>query len=85
MEDSNKKVIDYIVPIQSEGQVEKYNKMCEDMYGENFTPLKSTEDHFMIVVDRLCEAFDEVSISGGSYLGDGVSIKIELEYEPEDK
>jgi hypothetical protein len=80
-----KKVIEYDIPIQGEEQVEKHNKMCREMFGDQFTPLKSTEAHVDILIDKLYEAIDKVGDAGGWYVGDGIKVKIELEYDPEDK
>jgi hypothetical protein len=81
-----KTVIEYDIPIQGKEQVEKHNKMCLEMFGEDrFTPLKSTEEHVDILFEKLYEAIDKVGDAGGWYVGDGIKVKIELEYDPENK
>ena len=80
-----KTVIEYYIPIQSKETVDKFNKMCEEMSGNDFEPYKSTEEHIDILVDKFLEAISKVGDSGGWYWGDDIKVKIELEYEPENK
>jgi hypothetical protein len=80
-----KTVIEYDLPIQSEEQCEKHNKMCREMFGEQFTPIKPTEEHIEILINQLYKTIEKVGDEGGWYVGDGIRVKIELEYEPEDK
>jgi len=80
-----KVVIEYDIPIQSEEQVEEHNKRCKEMFGSQFTPLKSTEEHIDILFEKFYDAIHKVGDDGGWYVGDGISVKIELEYDPENK
>lgn len=80
-----KTIIEYSIPIQSEEQVEKHNKMREEMFGSEFIPYKTTEEHAEILTGTLLDAIQEVGDEGGWYLGDDIKVKIELEYIPENK
>ena len=79
------KIIEYSIPIQSKEAVDKYNKMCEEMFGDNFSPYLSTEEHIKILENMLLDAIQLVGDEGGWYTGDDINVKIELEYEPENK
>ena len=79
----DKKTIEYSIPIQSKETVD--NKMCEEMFGDNFFPYLSTEEHIEILGNKLIEAIQLVGDDGGWYTGDDINVKIELEYEPENK
>jgi len=81
----DKTVIEYDIPVQDEEQVEDYNKKCEEMFGDQFTPLKSTDEHVGILIEKLVDAIEKVGDEGGWYVGDGIKVKIELEYDPENK
>jgi len=84
MED--KKIINYDIPMQAQEDCDKYNKMLKEMsHDGQFTPIKSTEDHIEIIVTQFIEAIWDVAEAGGAYLGDGVKVKIEIEYDPENK
>lgn len=81
-----KKTLDYNIPMQAQKDCDKYNKMLAEMsHDGHFTPIKSTESHIEILVNKLVEGIWDVAEAGGMYLGDGVKVKIELEYDPEDK
>lgn len=80
-----KKVIVYDIPIQSDEHVEEWNKKCEEVYGDKHIPYKSTDEHTDILIGKLYDAIEKVGEEGGWYVGDGIRVKIELEYEPEDK
>jgi hypothetical protein len=82
----DKEVIEYDIPIQDEEDCQKHNKMCLEMFGEGrFTPVKSTDEHLDILIDKFYKALEKVGNAGGWYTGDGIKVKIEIEYEPEDK
>ena len=80
-----KMVIEYYIPIQSEERVAEANKRYEEAFGSDFVPFKSTEEHVDILLDKFLEAICKVGDAGGWYWGDDIKVKIELEYEPEDK
>lgn len=81
-----KTVIEKFIPIQGEEQCEKHNKMCLEMFGEDrFTPVKSTEEHIEDLILDLYNKISDVGDDGGWYVGDGIKVKIEIAYEPEDK
>jgi len=80
-----KNIIEYDIPVQDEEQVEEHNKMCREMFGEQFTPLKSTEAHMDILFEKLEDAINKVGDEGGWYVGDGIKVKVEIEYDPENK
>jgi hypothetical protein len=86
MIEMEKVVVEYNIPIQGEEDCEKQNKMCAEMFGKDqYTPVQSTEAHIDILFEKLQEAIEKVGDDGGWYLGDGIKVKIELEYDPEDK
>jgi hypothetical protein len=80
-----KTVIEYDIHIQNEEECNNHNKMCKEMFGNNFTPLKPTEAHIDILFEKIYEAIEKVGDEGGWYIGDGIKVKIELEYDPENK
>ena len=74
-----KKVIDYCVPVNPDQEtLDKKNKE----WGTNF---RTTDDHANELLDILWKAIDEVGDAGGWMIGDAINVKIELEYEYEDK
>ncbi|UGO50648.1 hypothetical protein PQE68_gp057 [Bacillus phage vB_BanS_Sophrita] len=81
-----KKNFHYNIPIQGQKQCDKYNKMLAEMsQNGDFTPIKSTETHIQILAEKLAKEIWSVARAGGMYLGDGVKVNIEIEYDPEDK
>lgn len=81
-----KKTLNFNIPMQDQKNCDKYNKMLAEMsHDGQFTPIESTEKHLEDLVVELYNAFWSVAEAGGKYLGDGVKVKIELEYDPEDK
>lgn len=80
-----KKIIEYLIPIQGKKDCEKHNEMCKEMFGESYTPIKPTEDHIEFLIERLYDTINEVGADGGWYVSDGIRVKIEIEYEPENK
>ena len=80
-----KTVIEYYIPIQSKETVDRFNKMYEEMFTNDFEPYKSTEEHIDILIDKFLEAISKVGDTGGWYWGDDIKVRIELEYEPENK
>jgi len=84
MED--KKVIEYNIPIQSQKDCDNYNKMLKEMsHDGHYTPIKSTKAHIEMLTTQFIEGIYDVIEAGGAYLSDGVKVKIEIEYDPEDK
>lgn len=81
----DKTIIEYNIPIQGEEDCKKQNEICKEMFGEYFTPIIPTEEHMDILFEKIQEAIENVGNEGGWYIGDGIKVKIELEYEPEDK
>ena len=79
MKTLDKAIIEYHIPIQSAERVDRFNKMLkEPIY-------KTTEEHIEILIDKLVDAIEKVGDAGGWYTCDSIKVKIELEYEPEDK
>ena len=84
MED--KKVINYNIPIQTQKDCDEYNKMLKELsHDGHFTPIKSTKSHIELLATQFVEGIYAVIEEGGAYLGDGVKVKIEIEYDPENK
>lgn len=83
----NKTIIEYYIPIQSAERVAEVNKRYEEVFGNDFKfePYKSTEEHVEVLIDKLLDAIQTVGDNGGWYWGDDIKVKIELEYEPENK
>jgi hypothetical protein len=73
-----KKVFEYDIPINDKEDCERYNKSL----GTKFRP---TEEHILELMVQLQDAIYEVGDAGGWYLGDGIKIKVEIEYDPENK
>ena len=84
MED--KKVIEYNVPIQDQKDCDEQNALLKKLsHDGDYTPLESTKTHIENVATQLIEGIYDVIEAGGAYLGDGVKVRIELEYDPENK
>lgn len=84
----DKKIIKYNIPIQDKKQIDDFYKMCKDIMGEDFEPTEkylTTGEHIDILTEKFVDAIIEVGNDGGWYYGDGIKIKIEIEYEPESK
>jgi hypothetical protein len=73
-----KEVIEYDIPINDKEECERINKSL----GTNF---RSTEEHIEELFNLFQDAIYKVGDKGGWYLGEGIKVKIELEYEPENK
>lgn len=85
MSDAWKESVEYLIPIQDKERCEKYNKMWTELVGDKFTPMKSTEEHINSLIDKVFEAIEKIGDNGGWYVGDGIRVKIQVEYEPENK
>ena len=87
----DKEIIEYCIPIQDKDTVSKDNRLYVELFGEDvFTspycrPYKTTDEHIDILINRLYDAIQRVGDDGGWYIGDGINVKIEVEYEPESK
>ena len=84
----NKTIIDYNIPIQDKKHIDDFYKMCKKALGEDFEPTEkylTTDEHIDILIDKLCEAIDSLGSENGWYIGDDIKVRIELEYEPENK
>lgn len=72
-------VIDYNIPINpSKEMLDKYNS-------ELGTNLLTTEEHAINLLEQIADSIEKVGNEGGWYVGDSIRVKVELEYEPEDK
>lgn len=81
-----KRIIEYDIPIQDKEQCDEHNeKMRKEYPDQDVTQLKSTEEHMLILFEKLRDTLYEVGDEGGWYIGDGIKVKIEMEYDPEDK
>lgn len=85
MSDTWKESFEYLIPTQDDEFCEERNMKYRELFGDKFIPLKSTNEHIDILIDKLYDAIDKVGDVGGWYVGDGIRVKIEVEYEPEDK
>jgi len=84
MED--KKLIFYNIPIQSQKDCDEHNALLKELaHSGHFTPIESTKAHIEILATQFVEGIYDVIEAGGAYLGDGVKVKIEIEYDPENK
>ena len=84
----DKKIIEYNIPIQDRKHIDDYYQMCKKLLGENFKPTEgylTTEEHIEVLVDKLYEAIENLGEENGFYIGDGIKVRIELEYQPESK
>lgn len=74
-----KTVIEYDIPVNPDKEeIDKKNKD----WGTSF---RTTEEHIDELMMKLCEGIEKVGDEGGWYVGDGIKVKIELEYDPENK
>ena len=80
-----KQHIDYVIPMQSEKECERHNQLCRKLSGDNFTPIVPTIEHVDRLLEQFMTAFQQVASEGGMYTGDAVRVRIEIEYEPENK
>lgn len=74
-----KKTLKFDIPINDDEQVERFNKMY------NTDTFKKTDDVIINMLDSIYSTVVDIMNAGGNYLGDGVKVKIELEYDPENK
>ena len=72
------RVIEYDIPVNSKKECDRINKSLG-------TSFRSTEEHIEELIMNLYDTITEVGDEGGWYLGDGIKVKIEVEYSPEDK
>ena len=79
------KCIEYFIPIQSAEYVAEVNTRYKEAFGDNAIQYISTDEHIDILMDKLLEAIGQVGDAGGWYRHDGINVKIEVEYVPEDK
>lgn len=71
--------IDYLLPINGTyGELLIRNK-------RNGTSFRTFESHFEELLNMIDEKVEAVGDSGGWYVGDGIKVKVEIIYEPEDK
>lgn len=74
-----KKNLEYLIAINGdEEDIQEKNKS----WGTDF---KSTDWHYEKAMNMIEDAIIEVGDKGGWYIGDGIRIKVEIEYSPEDK
>lgn len=69
---------EYDVPIQEKEKCEEINKALG-------TDFKSTEEHMEILIKKICDGIYEIGDAGGWYLQDGIKVRVEIEYDPENK
>lgn len=84
----DKTIIEYNIPIQDKNHIDKYYEMCKKLMGDDFEPPEkylTTQEHIDVLFDKLFEAITKLGDENGWYIGDGIKVKIELEYESENK
>lgn len=81
----NKTTVEYFIPIQSAEYVTEVNARYKEAFGDDALQYKSTDEHIDILIDKLLDAVSEIGDAGGWYRHDGIEVKIEVEYVPEDK
>jgi hypothetical protein len=81
----DKTTVEYFIPIQSAEYVAEVNARYKETFGDDALQYKSTDEHVDILIDKLLDAVSEVGDAGGWYRHDGIKVKIEVEYVPEDK
>ena len=81
----NKTIVEYLIPLQSAEYVAEVNARNKEVFGDVTLQYKSTDEHIDILIDKLLDAIGEVGDAGGWYRHDGIRVKIEVEYEPENK
>ena len=81
----DKTTVEYFIPIQSAEYVAEVNARYKEAFGNDNLQYKSTDEHIDILIDKLLEAIGQVGDAGGWYRHDGIEVKIEVKYVPEDK
>lgn len=81
----NKTTVEYFIPIQSAEYVAEVNARYKEVFSDDALQYKPTDEHVDILIDKLLDAISEVGDAGGWYRHDGIKVKIEVEYVPEDK
>lgn len=87
----DKTIIEYNIPIQDKKHIDDFYKRWKEVFGEDFEqfvqPEKylTTQEHIDVLFDKLYSAIEKLGEENGWYIGDGIKVKIELEYEPESK
>ncbi len=84
----DKKIIEYNIPIQDRKHIDDFYQRCKELLGEDFKPREeylTTEEHVEVLIEKLCEAIENLGEENGFYIGDDIKVRIELEYQPESK
>ena len=84
----DKAIIEYNIPIQDKKHIDDFYKTCKKILGEDFEfPEKylTTDEHVDVLIDQLRANIEKLGEENGWYIGDGIKVKIELEYKPESK
>jgi hypothetical protein len=70
---------EYDIPINpGKEEIEPYN----ERFG---TKLRTTEEHMEEFHDKIQEKIEEIGDDGGWYVGDGILVRAEIIYDPENK
>lgn len=70
---------EYFIPINGDGEyLKKFNAVLN-------TDFKSTEWHVENMFNKLDDTIEKVGDEGGWYISDGIRVKVQVIYEPEDK
>ena len=74
----DKIIKEYNLPINDEKIVKQYNKEFD-------TESKSFEQHVEKTLDDILDTIIKLGKDNGFYLNDTIKLKVEFEYQPEDK
>lgn len=78
--------LEYDIPIQDRESCDHYNKLLKELsHDGNFEPIVPTEDHIENLLVKIYTAIERVGRQGGWYTSDSIKVKVEIEYEPENK
>ena len=69
---------EYNLPINDEKIVKQYNKEFD-------TEFKSFEQHVEKTLDNILDTIMKLGEDNGFYLNDTIKLKVEFEYQPEEK
>lgn len=78
MKEGLKQSFEYDIAIQSK-------ERCKEINKHNGTHFKDTSEHIDVLTEKIHDAIFSVGETGGFYEGDGIRVKVKVEYIPENK